>query len=56
MGCKRLKMLSGCGAQSDVKQKRDEALPLGGSMKPEAQHRLWRERVVHMIYINNILK
>ena len=32
-----LNILSGCGAQSDVKQKREEALPLGESMKPEAQ-------------------
>jgi hypothetical protein len=29
--------LSGCGMQSDIKQKRDEALPLGESTTPEAQ-------------------
>jgi len=28
---------SGCGTQSDVKQKRGEALPLGGSLKRETQ-------------------
>lgn len=32
-----LNILSGCGTQSDVKQKRGEALPLGESMKPETQ-------------------
>ncbi len=32
-----IKVLSGCGTQSDTKQKRDEALPLGESMTPEAQ-------------------
>ncbi len=30
-------VLSGCGMQSDTKQKRDEALPLGESMTPETQ-------------------
>lgn len=32
-----LNILSGCGMQSDSKQKRDEALPLGESATPEAQ-------------------
>ena len=32
-----IKILSGCGMQSDTKQKRDEALPLGESMTLEAQ-------------------
>ena len=32
-----LLLLSGCGMQSDIKQKRDEALPLGESMTPETQ-------------------
>jgi 2-dehydro-3-deoxyphosphooctonate aldolase (KDO 8-P synthase) len=31
-----LKILSGLGTNSDTKQKRDEALPLGESMTPEA--------------------
>lgn len=35
-GLKILKIPSGCGAQSDAKQKQVEALPLGESMKPEA--------------------
>ena len=30
-----INILSGCGIQSDIKQKRVEALPLGKSMKPE---------------------
>ena len=30
-----LKILSGSGTESDVKQKQVEALPLGESMKPE---------------------
>lgn len=29
--------MSGCGTQSDTKQKRDEALPLGKSVTPETQ-------------------
>lgn len=33
-----LNILSGCGMQSDSKQKRDEALPLGESATPVAQH------------------
>ena len=32
-----IKILSGLGTNSDTKQKRDEALPLGESMTPEAQ-------------------
>jgi transposase len=32
-----LNILSGCGMQSDIKQKRDEALPLGEFTTPEAQ-------------------
>ena len=32
-----LNILSGSGTESDIKQKRGEALPLGKSMKPEAQ-------------------
>lgn len=32
-----INILSGCGMQSDTKQKRDKALPLGESMTPEAQ-------------------
>ena len=35
-GLKILKIPSGCGVQSDAKQKRVEALPLGEPMKPEA--------------------
>ena len=31
-----INLLSGCGTQSDVKQKRVEALPIGKSVKPEA--------------------
>ncbi|WP_157243548.1 hypothetical protein [Algoriphagus resistens] len=34
---KGINVLSGCGMQSDTKQKRDEALSLGESMTPEAQ-------------------
>ena len=42
VGCKRPltlceNILSGSGIESYVKQKRDEALPLGKSMTPEAQ-------------------
>ena len=49
VGCKRpltlgdnilkqgINILSGSGIESYVKQKRDEALPLGKSMTPEAQ-------------------
>ena len=33
---KTFNILSGCGMQSDIKQKRDEALPLGESATPEA--------------------
>ena len=33
-------ILFGCGIQSDTKQKRDKALPLGESMTPETQP-LW---------------
>jgi len=32
-----INILSGCGMQSDTKQKRDKALPLGESATPEAQ-------------------
>ncbi len=32
-----LKIRSGCGTQSDIKQKRDKALPLGESLNHEAQ-------------------
>jgi hypothetical protein len=32
-----LNILSGCGTQSDKKQKRSKALPLGESATPEAQ-------------------
>ena len=32
-----INILSGSGIESYVKQKRDEALPLGESMTPEAQ-------------------
>lgn len=32
-----LNILSGCGIQSDTKQKQGEALPLGESMTLEAQ-------------------
>jgi putative transposase len=32
-----INILSGCGMQSEYKQKRDEALPLGESVTPEAQ-------------------
>jgi putative transposase len=35
-GLKILEIPSGCGAQSDTKQKRVEALPLGEPAKPEA--------------------
>lgn len=34
---KIIKILSGCGMQSDTKQKRGEALLLGEFMTPEAQ-------------------
>lgn len=34
---KNLRLLSGCGMQSDTKQKQGEALPLGESVTLEAQ-------------------
>ena len=37
-------MLSGCGTQSDAKQKRDEALPLSKSVTPEAHLSLVNEQ------------
>ena len=38
-----LKILSGSGIESDIKQKRSKALPLGESMKPEALYPLGSE-------------
>jgi hypothetical protein len=35
-----LKILSGSGIESDIKQKQVEALPLGESMKPETHQSL----------------
>lgn len=35
---KYLYILSGSGIESDIKQKRDEALPLGKSMTPETHY------------------
>ena len=35
-----LKILSGSGIESDIKQKQGEALPLGESMKPETRQSL----------------
>lgn len=39
-----LNILSGCGTQSDIKQKQVEALPLGKSMSPDEVHP-WRVNV-----------